>query len=206
MHAPSDWIPLLPLKTVLFPGGVLALKLRDTRHIDMMRECAEQERPFGVVLGSDGSGPAQQAESVGCLAFILRSTMIGADVMQLRASGGQRFRTLETRQLSGGRMQARVEVLAADGGAVVADEYLPCAAALRTVIHDLDAKAQNQETGESESRFARPLQFSDVAWVANRWCEILPIPLVARQKLMELRDARSRLTIVHQYLQQHGIL
>jgi Lon protease-like protein len=46
----------------------------------------------------------------------------------------------------------------------------------------------------------------NAAWVANRWCEILPIPLKARQKLLELNDAQSRLSIIYRYLQQHKIL
>jgi Lon protease-like protein len=50
------------------------------------------------------------------------------------------------------------------------------------------------------------MQFDNASWVANRWCEILPIPLKARQKLLELDNAQSRLTIVHQYLQQHSII
>jgi Lon protease-like protein len=50
------------------------------------------------------------------------------------------------------------------------------------------------------------MQLENAAWVANRWCEILPIPLKARQKLLELDNAESRLSIVYQYLQQHKIL
>jgi len=51
-----------------------------------------------------------------------------------------------------------------------------------------------------------PARLDEAGWVANRWCEILPIPLKARQKLMELEDAESRLSVVHQYLVQHKIV
>jgi Lon protease-like protein len=52
----------------------------------------------------------------------------------------------------------------------------------------------------------RPLRLADAEWVTNRWCEILPIPLKAHQRLLELENTESRLAIVHQYLQQHKIL
>ncbi len=52
----------------------------------------------------------------------------------------------------------------------------------------------------------RILQLNDAGWVANRWSEILPIPLKAKQKLLELDDPQIRLTIVYQYLQQHQII
>jgi hypothetical protein len=56
------------------------------------------------------------------------------------------------------------------------------------------------------SPFEEPAQLDDAAWVANRWCEILPVSLLAKQKLLELDDAQARLAIVHQYLQQHKII
>jgi Lon protease-like protein len=35
---------------------------------------------------------------------------------------------------------------------------------------------------------------------------VLPVPLKAKQKLMELDDAHTRLAIVTQYLKQHAVL
>jgi Lon protease-like protein len=42
--------------------------------------------------------------------------------------------------------------------------------------------------------------------VANRWCEILPIPLGAKQKLMELDEPGLRLQLVHEYLRGKGVV
>ena len=71
----------------------------------------------------------------------------------------------------------------------------------------MSAGAGAREQGDNfVSPFALPLQLDSGGWVANRWCEILPIPLKARQKLLELEDAQSRLSIIHQYLKQHNIL
>ncbi len=47
-----------------------------------------------------------------------------------------------------------------------------------------------------------PFAFDSAAWVSNRLCEFLPIPMKARQKLMELDDPLVRLSLVHQFLQQ----
>ena len=44
--------------------------------------------------------------------------------------------------------------------------------------------------------FLEPHRFDDAGWVANRWCEILPISLAAKQKLMELPDPQVRLQLV----------
>ena len=52
---------------------------------------------------------------------------------------------------------------------------------------------------------SRPYRFDDAGWVANRWCEILPISLAAKQKLMELADPQVRLRLVDEYLRGKGV-
>ncbi len=204
------WLPLFPLKTVLFPGGVLPLKVFETRYIDMVRECLRLEQPFGVVLIRSGQevGEAAEPEAVGCLAYIRQCEMPSLGVLMLRAEGGERFRIRETRVQADNRLEARIEMIEADLEVPLDKPQAECAKALRIVIADVDANgaAAAGDGAPYDSPFARPLRFDNAGWVANRWCEVLPIPLKARQRLMELEDAQSRLSIVHQYLQQHKII
>lgn len=204
----DSWLPLFPLKTVLFPGGLLPLKVFEARYIDMVSDCMKRDAPFGVVLIKSGQevGAPAVPEEVGCLARISRLDMPELGVMLLRTEGGERFRIVETRVLSDNRLEARVEAIAADGEIPVSAMHVHCAKTLKIVIDDIDAKGMAEHGDTYDSPFARPLQLESAGWVANRWCEILPIPLKARQKLMELGDAHSRLSIVHQYLQQHRII
>ncbi|WP_336623682.1 LON peptidase substrate-binding domain-containing protein, partial [Klebsiella variicola] len=41
--------PLFPLRSVLFPGGLLALRIFEPRYLDMVRRCQARGEPFGVV-------------------------------------------------------------------------------------------------------------------------------------------------------------
>ena len=54
--------------------------------------------------------------------------------------------------------------------------------------------------------FLEPHRFDDAGWIANRWCEILPISLAAKQKLMELPDPLVRLRLVDDYLRSKGVV
>lgn len=204
----DSWLPLFPLKTVLFPGGVLPLKVFETRYMDMVRDCMKRNAPFGVVLIKSGQevGTAAEPEDVGCLASIVDWDMQNLCVMMLRTEGGERFRILETRVLPDQRLEARIDMLAADPPAPVSDMHVDCARALKIVIDDIDTKGRMEEGADFISPFTKPARLDSASWVANRWCEILPIPLKARQKLLELSDAQTRLSIVHQYLQQHKII
>lgn len=206
--APDAWLPLFPLNTVLFPGGILPLKVFEARYIDMVRDCMKVNAPFGVVLIKSGRevGVAAEPETVGCLARIVQWDMPELGVLMLRTEGEQRFRIRQQRVLADQRLEAQVDMIAADAVPPVSDIHVQCAKALKSVIETICARGQAEHGDAFESPFAQPLQLDQSGWVANRWCEILPIPLKARQKLLELEDPESRLAIVHQYLQQHQIL
>lgn len=208
MSATDSWLPLFPLKTVLFPDGILPLKVFEARYIDMVRECMKNNAPFGVVLIKSGQevGAAAEPEEVGCLAHITGWDMQNLGVMMLRTQGGDRFRIIETRVLPDQRLEARVELIAPDEPIPASDIHVTCAKTLKIVIDDVDAKGQAERGAGFVSPFSRPIRLDSASWVANRWCEILPIPLKARQKLLELADAESRLSLIHQYLVQHKIV
>ena len=82
--------------------------------------------------------------------------------------------------------------------------HVECAKTLKLVTDDFAQREAKDK--EFAFPFARPLRFDEAGWVANRWCEILPIPLSARQKLLEVDDPELRLSVIYSYLQQQEIL
>ena len=50
--------------------------------------------------------------------------------------------------------------------------------------------------------FSEPYRLDDSGWVANRWCELLPMPLAAKQKLMALEDPVIRLSLIDAFLRE----
>jgi Lon protease-like protein len=204
----DNWLPLFPLNAVLFPDGVLPLKVFETRYIDMVRDCMKREAPFGVVLIKSGRevGEAAEPESIGCLAHIVDWDASQLGVLMLRTKGGQRFRILQTRTGGDQHVEAQVAFIAADAAVPPTPPQQPCANMLQLVIEDINAKGRAEQQAEFVSPFPETMHLDDAGWVANRWSEILPIPLKARQKLLELDDPQSRLAIIQQYLQQHEII
>ncbi|HEU0000052.1 MAG TPA: LON peptidase substrate-binding domain-containing protein, partial [Ktedonobacteraceae bacterium] len=89
-------LPLFPLNVVLFPGADLPLHIFEARYRLMIKECYEQEKPFGVVLARPGSQPMREEPyDVGTMAEILALSRMDDGRMNLIARGGQRFRILE---------------------------------------------------------------------------------------------------------------
>ena len=69
-------VPIFPLGTVLFPEGLLPLKIFEQRYIEMTKACLRDERPFGVCLIRAGREVGEPAvpETIGCLAKIGRAS------------------------------------------------------------------------------------------------------------------------------------
>jgi Lon protease-like protein len=134
-------------------------------------------------------------------------------VLHIRAVGLQRFRILKTHTQPDQLLIGDVELIDPDPDTPLAPEHAACAALLKRVIDDLkDQHAEKQRMAEETDApnlglpFESPFRLESSVWVGNRLCEVLQIPLRAKQKLMELEDAVSRLDIVTQYLRQHAVI
>jgi len=199
-------LPLFPLGAVLFPGGVLQLRIFEVRYLDMIGRCHKAGAPFGVVLLTQGSevrqpGGKEAFSSVGTLATISEFETPRPGLMMIRASGAQRFRITASDQLKHGLWIADVEQLAPDMAVPIPDDLKVTATALGKLIHSLQEKADTPE----QMPLQGPWQLDDCGWVANRWCELLPLSVQLRQRLMELDNPLVRLELVSDVLARTGI-
>ncbi len=205
----DDWLPLFPLKTVLFPDGVLPLRVFETRYVDMIRERMKAGAPFGVVAIRSGSEVGQAAEpcQVGTLAHITEWDMPEFGVLLLNTRGGGRFRIIETRTRPSQLIEARTEAIAEEADTHAAGAALPlCANVLRVLIDDLQQRVQQEAADGFINPFPEPHRLDDAGWVANRWSEMLPISLEDKQALLEMSDTSARLQRVEKYLRENGVL
>ena len=197
-------LPLFPLRSVLFPGGMLSLKVFEARYLDLVADCLRRRHGFGVVCllqGNEaGNGHAAVSfESIGVLARLDEVDGERPGLLQVRCTGTQRFKLDgEAARQPDGLWVAAVSLLADD------EPVLPAPALLPTVQALANAIATLKEQGALP--FHEPFRLDDAGWVANRWCEILPIPTGAKQKLMELPDPQVRLQLVHEYLLGKGVV
>jgi Lon protease-like protein len=200
-----DSLPLFPLQTVLFPGGRLPLRVFEARYVDMVRNCLRDNSPFGVCLIASGEEVARAdvatvPEAVGCLAEIVDCNMEQLGVLLIETRGRQRFSILEHHTRENGLIVARAELLPDDIIDCKLELLGECLTALRRIV----AAVHAEQPGKLP--FAEPYLWDDPSWVANRLCELLPVPLKAKQMLMALPDAGMRIEIVHKFMRQHHIL
>jgi Lon protease-like protein len=90
----SSLLPIFPLDLVLLPGVPLPLHIFEPRYKEMIAECLEQKKPFGVVrASSDG------VADIGCTAEIMSVTKKYDDGrMDILTRGVERFEVIEVNE------------------------------------------------------------------------------------------------------------
>jgi Lon protease-like protein len=83
-------LPIFPLDLVLLPGVPLPLHIFEPRYREMIAECLERKKPFGVVRASSGG-----VADIGCTAEIMSVTKKYDDGrMDILTRGVERFEVI----------------------------------------------------------------------------------------------------------------
>ena len=176
-------VAIFPLNSVLFPGGRLPLRIFEQRYMEMAKACLRDGVRFGVCLIREGRevGPAAVPAEVGTLARIGAWDMPQLGLLHVTALGEERFRIVERRVQADGLTRASIQMMEMDIDAAIPASCSGCVKLLERVME--------QQGG----LFEPPHRLDSASWVSSRLAEILPLPLPAKQDLLELGDARARI-------------
>lgn len=181
----ANELPLFPLRTVLFPGGELRLRIFETRYLDMVRLCTREQRPFGVCLLLDVSddGLPMPPAALGTTATIIDFYTLPDGMLGIRCEGGQRFHIERTKVRDNGLIVGEVELIDDDDVANVRPEHA-------LLVHLLDHLLT--QVGGPHAKAPRAC-FDRAQWVSCRLAELLPFDSAAQQRLLQCRDPHERL-------------
>ena len=190
MDEPGE-IPLFPLNTVLFPGGLLPLRIFEARYLDMISACLRDQKGFGVCAIRSGGevGQAAQCYPVGTLARVQDFDRGDDGVLQVVARGERRFRVVGQHVQPNQLLCAEVAWLGAGGNAALPRERQPLADFLRQLL---------KRAGEPFAGLEP--DYADAGWVADRLTELLPFAVADKQRVLEMDDPLQRLETLYREL------
>lgn len=186
-------IPLFPLNAVLFPGGVLPLRVFEPRYLDMVSDSLRNETSIGVVLIKDGheTGQAPNTFNVGTLSTISYWNRRPDGLLGITLRGTQRFhitaQTVRPNQL----ILAEIEPLQNITAITVPPEFRSLSDLLRKIMTQLEPPYCTIQA-----------YYDDLEWVSARLCELLPLPLPLKQELLMSDDTLHRIECLHASMQQ----
>lgn len=185
-------MPIFPLRTVLFPGGILPLRIFEPRYVDMVRWCMREGAPFGVVLlrqGSevndprDSAGAERKLFKLGTEAQIIDFNQADNGLLGIVAQGCRKFAIADTQTQKDGLLTATVEYLKEEPVGELLEEHEP----LVTVLKDLMQHPLIQQLNpEADLQQARSVSY--------RLADLLPLEPEIKQALLQMNWPRERLS------------
>ena len=190
-------LAVFPLRAVLFPGGILPLKIFEQRYLDMTKVCIRDQVPFGVCLIRDGAevGAPALPYATGCTARIANWDMPHLGLFELICHGERVLRILEHWTSRNGLVHARVDLYEPPAPLTLPGEYATLSELLAKIVDKFGAE-----------RFPEPVQLGDADWVACRLAEILPVELEFKQKILELNAPLERLALLSEFLSSRTVV
>jgi Lon protease-like protein len=178
-------LPLFPLDLVLLPSVPLPLHIFEPRYKEMIKECLDRKRPFGIVRVKE----EQAFVNTGCTAEIINVLKSYPDGrMNILVEGQKRFEVLQVNQ-ERSFLQAEVFYLE-DESEPAASSEVKKALQLHGEIMQL-AGAQPQETEQS-----------DVTQLAYRLAGSLPFDPDFQQALLEMNSEAQRIRAIISFFER----
>lgn len=190
-----DSLPLFPLPLVLFPGTVLPLHIFEPRYRQLLADCLEGDRRFGIARIGEGIAEVElPAGTVGCVAEIMSTQALPDGRSNIMVRGAERFALVSLVSSPHPYHVCRAELVEDDfeiGAELdalaerVRDVFRRVARAARTLADDPDPVPELPD---------------DAASLSFAVASMIDIGLDARQELLASRSPLERLRELDQVL------
>jgi Lon protease-like protein len=175
-------LPIFPLDLVLLPGVPLPLHVFEPRYKEMIGECLDEKKPFGVVRAS-----SEGVAEIGCTAEILEVTKRYDDGrMDILTRGVERFEVLQVHE-DRSFLQAEFTVIEDEPGSPSSQQVEQAVRLHAEIVKLAGAQVDGPEEGAEHLSFL----------LAGS----LPLDLDFKQKLLTTLSEPKRLQAVISYLE-----
>jgi len=185
-------IPLFPVHAVLFPGGLLPLKIFEQRYLELVARSLRDGTGFAVCLIREGRevNDVPLVHGTGTLVHIDDWGPRPDGLLGITVRGDRRVRIHRTEVRRDGLMVGEVDVLEREPPRALPPEYQGLAELLEHLVCGL---------GPPLDRLA--IHYTLAGDVADRLAELLPLALEEKQGLLEMDDPCDRLEALRRGMQ-----
>ncbi len=177
-------LPLFPLNSIIFPGGVLPLRIFESRYLDMVKNCVRDQSEFVICLIKDGSETSSAAkfQNIGTSCRIIDWETLPDGLLGITAQGISRVKIDYANVQSDQLLMGEVSYLSESEDESLPTKYDEWAHLISVIIQEL-GKPFNEQDQYLESAH----------WVGARLTEYLPFELEQKQRILELDNPIIRL-------------
>lgn len=175
--------PLFPLNTVVFPDGVIPLRIFEPRYLDLVAMCMKGSMGFGICAARPAnSSHFSRPHAVGTLVEIVDFDRLDDGHLGITVEGRRRFNVVSTRQADNGLWWGTVEYIRED-------QDSDCPAEFDTLKQVAAALLEQAGSPWNE----RSADYDSARWLSARLTELLPFDAATKHTLLATNDPVERL-------------
>ena len=155
---------MFPLSAVLFPGGVLPLRIFEPRYLDMVSECLRTDSGIGVVLIRDGREVGEVADTyeVGTLCHIRYWHKRPDGLLGVTLQGEQCFRVISKEVRANQLIIAEAELIPESPVIPVTESHQQLVDLLKQKNASVEVLDRSRNMGQKEDFYAKLNNWADV--------------------------------------------
>ena len=178
-------VPIFPLRTILFPGSKLPLRIFEPRYLDMVSLCMRSNIEFGIVLSRKVPQPGMfETYATGTLAKIIDWNQGDDGLLGITTLGTNKFELLSITKQEDGLNIGEIRIVEKEEDFKAPPNFDNMISLLEAILEDVDLYHERDKFFESAS------------WVSFRFAEILPLKIEDKQKCLEFDDPILRLNFL----------
>ena len=180
----SEKLPLFPLRSLVFPGGVLPLRIFEARYLDMVKRCARDQGEFVICLirQGDDTDAAPQHYNVGTACKIIDWEAMPDGLLGITVEGVARVSIGHTYTQPDQLLMGDVEYIDEEQDQRLPEKFTEWSDLIIKIMHRLGSPFDQLKVQE-DSAF----------WVGARLTEYLPFELDIKQRILEIDQPLVRL-------------
>ena len=171
----------------------------------MVRDCLRNKSSFAIVTilpegETDPEGNFPFA-NIGTLVNIVDADVTAIGLIMIRCVGHHRVKVDSFTQQPDGLVIGEVSDIPNDVSIAVPEDLNPSVKVLKQLLKNL----ADQDLSPTNMPFVEPYQFENAVWVSNRWVELLDLPLLQKQRLMQMESPILRLELIQDILDANKV-
>ena len=181
---PTPDLAVFPLSTVVFPGGILPLRIFEPRYLDMVSHCMKNAEDFVICAARPAAleDSFSEPRDIGTRVSIVDFDRLDDGQLGITGRGTERVAIADTHQSGNGQWW----------GAVTAwpeTEDGPCP--IEFAVLKQVAAAMIKDSGRPYE--AQASNYDSASWLSARLTELLPFDAATKHELLAIDDPRERL-------------
>lgn len=175
---------LFPLTTVVFPGGIMPLRIFEPRYLDMVSMCMKGSTGFGICAAEPAAhdNTFSRPRAIGTLVDIIDFDRLDDGALGITVEGRRRFEVGTTRQADNGLWWGEIAFIDEDADSACPIEFAQLKQVAAALIEEIGLPYEQRGTA-----------YDSASWLSARLTELLPFDASTKHDLLSTNDPLERL-------------